>query len=123
MNSILYRSPERTQGVFDTLAQHDLFATAPMKAVTYHQENEEELHTSFENAISDRVLVMNRQRRLSESLAEMRCIEPHTDASIKQGGFSLLPTISLRAWRLAGLALMLVLTGFDMMGLLVLYMR
>lgn len=127
MNSTLYRPPERTQGVFDTaidmLTQHDLFATAPMRAVTYHQENEEELHTSFENAISDRVLAMNRQRRLSGSLAEVRCIEPHTDALIKQGGFAWRPALSLRMWRLAGLALMLVLVGFDLMGLLVLNMR
>jgi len=130
MNALLYRPPERTQDVFDTatpvgvLTQHDVFATAPMKAVIYHQENEEELHTSFEDAISDRVLAMNRQlQRLSGSLAEVRCIEPHTDVLVKQGGFTWRAALSLRAWRLAGLALMLVLIGFDLMGLLVLHMR
>ena len=130
MNALLYRPPERTQDVFDTatpvgvLTQHDVFATAPMKAVIYHQENEEELHTSFEDAISDRVLAMNRQlQRLSGSLAEVRRIEPHTDVLVKQGGFTWRSALSLRAWRLAGLALMLVLVGFDLMGLLVLHMH
>ena len=132
MNATLYRSPERTQDVFATavetpvgaLTLQDVFATAPMKAVTYHQENEEELHTSFEDAISDRVLAMNRQlQRLSGSLAEVRCIEPHTDVLVKQGGFAWRPALSMRTARLVGLALMLVLIGFDLMGLLVLHMR
>ena len=130
MNATLYRPSERTQNVFDTatpfgtLTQHDVFATAPMKAVIYHQENEEELHTSFEGAISDRVLAMNRQlQRLSGSLVEVRCTEPHIDVLVKQGGFTWRPALSLRVWRLAGLALMLVLIGFDLMGLLVLHMR
>jgi len=130
MNATLYRPSERTQNVFDTatpfgtLTQHDVFATAPMKAVTYHQENEEELHTSFEDAISDRVLAMNRQlQRLSGSLVEVRCTEPHIDVLVKQGGFTWRPALPLRVWRLAGLALMLVLIGFDLMGLLVLHMR
>lgn len=130
MNATLYRPEplEKTHEVFDTpigmTTGHDLFATTPIKTVTYHQENEEELHTSFEAAISDRVLVIHRQlQRLSGSLAQTRRLEPHADALIKQVGFTWRPALSLRAWRLAGLTLMLVLLGFDLMGFLVLHMR
>src|SRR5205085_5909197 len=94
MNSTLYRSPENTRDMFGatvsmstgTSTLFDLFATTPVRAVTYHQENEEELHTSFENAISDRVLAMNRQRHLSGSLANMRCVELNTDMLVTHSG-------------------------------------
>src|SRR5437763_2521500 len=55
----------------DAARMEDMHATTPMVVVprTYLRLNEEELHTSFEEAISDRVLAVNKQlRRLSGTM-------------------------------------------------------
>src|SRR5271157_2828295 len=72
MNSILYNPAETELDILcnttETATPEDMYATTPLAVVcpTYAQPNEEELHTSFEEAISDRVLAVNRQlRRLS----------------------------------------------------------
>src|SRR5438045_9246318 len=50
----------------DTPTVQDQFATMPVltAAPAYQPPNEEELHTSFEQAISDRLLVVNKQLSL-----------------------------------------------------------
>ena len=121
----------------------DQFATAPMlmAAPAYQPPNEEELHTSFEQAISERLLVINKQLSLrSSSLSHMQGLEPRGESFGQPGSVSgasptteplqedsakLLPGPARRLHGLifGGLAVMMLLIGFDLMGLLVLFMR
>jgi len=108
----------------------DMYATTPMKVVqlTYHQSDEEELHTSFEEAISDRVLAVNRQlSRLSGAYTSNLYVRPQTSAPVQRDGLAVRPMLPERAWQrgmlFVALAFMFVLAGFDLMGLLVLHMR
>lgn len=116
----------------DEAVLEDRYATVPIAAArpVFCQQNEEELHTSFEEAISDRVLAMNRQlQRLSGSLNEARLVQPQTDGlqpdaliDYSQGTYY---ALTFRAWQWAVLAaaltLMLIMLGFDLMGLLILH--
>jgi hypothetical protein len=114
----------------DTPAPQDLFATAPMKAMwsEFDWQREEETYTSFEAAISNRVLALKeRHRNIYMGTGASESITPslHTLAS---AATTIWYTVcSRRVWRrgpfLAVLALMLMLVGFDLMGLLVLYAR
>src|SRR5579859_3697944 len=69
MNSIAFNPAETNLDIFRNTTEaatlEDMYATTPLVVVrpTYAQPNEEELHTSFEEAISDRVLAVNRQLR------------------------------------------------------------
>jgi hypothetical protein len=125
----------------------DRFATAPIltAAPTYQPLNEEELHTSFERAISDRLLVINKRLSLRSSSLSMQGLEPQreslgqlsapgsmldalpTTAPLQEESAKLLPGLARHSWLrgiiFGGLALMMMLIGFDLMGLLVLYMR
>jgi len=92
------------------------------------QPNEEELHTSFEEAISDRVLAVNRQlRHLSNPLTDCLVVQSSTNtpvkvqnllARLKRPGYA-----SRQALLYVAISLMLVMVGFDLMGLLVLQTR
>ncbi len=107
-----------------------LYVTTPMLAFrpVFQQPDEEELYTSFEEAISDRVLAVNRQlshlsrvhRSVRQSVSHVECGR----SSRKSGGA--LARVG-KAWqsgvRLISIALMLVLLGFDLMGLLVLHVH
>jgi hypothetical protein len=125
----------------------DRFATAPMltAAPAYQPLNEEELHTSFEQAISDRLLVINKQLSLRSSSLSLQGLEPHreslgrlnapasmldalpTTAPLQEESATLLPGLAKHTWLhgiiFGGLASMMMLIGFDLMGLLVLYIR
>jgi hypothetical protein len=103
----------------------DQFATTTMIAVhpvlADKQADEEELYTSFEQAISDRVMVMNKQlSRISGLLVNSQSVR-----SVKQQKDILSPTFLSHTWHQAilyvSLALMFLLSGFDLMGLLMLY--
>src|SRR5437660_27413 len=64
----------------------DQFATTPIRTVgpAYQQPNEEELHTLFEQAISERVLLIHGQ--LSSQLAQnrgVRFVGPSTDPLVQ----------------------------------------
>nr|HET6901611.1 hypothetical protein [Ktedonobacteraceae bacterium] len=127
----------------------DRFATMPaLKAVsapitaTYRPFDEEELHTSFEQAISERVLAVKRMLNLqgNRSVPSMP-MPPHTapfgSAPMKQDVQvaakrvqphrrtpALLHTNAwLRGFTYASFVLMLMLIGFDLMGVLVLFAR
>ena len=140
---------------FDTLTfrtdawqTQDRFATMPVLAVipAYQPPSEEELHTSFEQAISDRLLVVNKQLSLkSGPLAHTERLELNTEPlsqhrhhssitnvapatePLQQRSGKLLPELLGNVWQrsiiFASLTLMLMLLGFDLMGLLVLHMR
>lgn len=134
MNSIVCNPAEMELDIFcntnETVIPEDLYATTPLVVVrpTYTQPNEEELHTSFEEAISDRVLAVNRQlRHLSNPLTDCMVVQSPTYsplkvqsllARLKRPGYT-----SRKALYYMAIALMLVMVGFDLMGLLVLQTR
>ncbi len=131
MKSILYNSSETELSVhcntIERTTSEDIYATSPLVAVRsiYRQSNEEELHSSFEEAISDRVLAVNRQlRRLSVPLTENLSIQSPSSSVVKMQCLSAYLTSLGQASRLAmlriAIAFMLVMVGFDLMGLLVL---
>ena len=102
------------------------FATVPMLVVkpasTRKYEDEEELYTSFEEAISERVARVSRQlERLSTSgslpaLASAPSVKTVSPKMLRCPRF----WRARRAITLACLGLSLLLAGFDLMGLLVL---
>jgi hypothetical protein len=94
----------------------------------FQQPNEEELYTSFEEAISDRALAVNRRlSHLSKAHRSVRQSVSHVESgrSSRESGGALVRVGN--AWQsgvlLMSIALMLVLLGFDLMGLLVLHMH
>ena len=107
-----------------------LYATTPMPAFrpVFQQPNEEESYTSFEEAISDRVLAANsRLSHLSRAHSSVRQSVSHVECgrSSRESGGALARVGN--AWQsgvlLISIPLMLVLLGFDLMGLLVLYVH
>jgi hypothetical protein len=134
MNGILIKPAgielDSSYATADTGTLEDTYATTPMRVVQsiYQQPDEEELHTSFEEAISDRVLAVNRQlSRLSGTHAGNLYVQSQTSAPVKRDGLAVGTTLLARAWQrgmlFAALAFMFVLVGFDLMGLLVLHLR
>jgi hypothetical protein len=117
-------------GSHHTLLLDNMYATMPMSAVqpayAYAQPDEEELHTSFEQAISDRVTAINgKLRRMASNPSTPACAaQAHIQARVGLMKRHL-HSASRRQRRLlfGCLALMLLLTGFDLMGLLVLAMH
>ena len=122
----------------------DHFATSPeIPAVSMNQApGEEELHTSFEHAISGRLIAVNRRLRLisgpltTSEQARLQTSgppQPTHDVSIKAIHQPMSPTTTTVAntkwlettWQriilLVGLAFIFLLAGFDIMGLLVLH--
>ena len=134
MNSIVYNPAETELDIrcitTDTGATEDIYSTTPLTITRslYRQSNEEELHSSFEEAISDRVLVLNRQlRRLSIPLTDNLSVQSPLSSVVKMPNLTARLTSLGRASRQAMLSLaiafMLVMVGFDLMGLLVLHMQ
>lgn len=134
MNSIAFHPAETDLDIFrnttDSATPEDMYATTPMLVVrpTYSQPNEEELHTSFEEAISDRVLAVNRQlRHLLIPLTDCLPVQSPTYTPVRRQ--SLLARIvrpgymSRQTMLCVAIAFMLVMVGFDLMGLLVLHSR
>ena len=128
----------------DMPAVEDRFVTEPIIAVepAYQQLNEEELHTLFEQAISDRVVAVSaRLKRISGSLNDCQPVSPGTTKQrMRQVPVEIVSSNRLpdsqkktrsiapndpwqRFFIAACLAVMLLLTGFDLMGVLVLHMR
>ena len=103
----------------------DQFATTPIIAVhpalAFERPDEEELYTSFELAISDRVIAMSKQlSRISGPLVNSQAVR-----SVRQQNDRINPTFLSQAWKQCSLymslAMMFLLVGFDLMGLLMLY--
>jgi hypothetical protein len=134
MNSIVYNPAETELDIrcitTDTGATEDIYSTTPLTITRslYRQSNEEELHSSFEEAISDRVLVINRQlRRLSIPLTDNLSVQSPMSSVVKMPSLTARLTSLGQASRQAmlriAIAFMLVMVGFDLMGLLVLHMQ
>jgi hypothetical protein len=122
----------------DTSQLEDGFATMP-EMPAYQQPNEEELHTSFEAAISNRACLLNRQLSLKSGPLTYTNVQPTTEPlhpsnalakSIDIPGqpqpeITFSSSHSGNVWQrtiiFACSALMFMLIGFDMMGLLVLH--
>src|SRR5260370_17637034 len=88
MNSTLYNPTDTALDIHclfaDTAMPEDMYTTTPIAVVrsTCWQPSEEELHTSFEQAISDRVLAVNRQlKRLSCPLTGNLPVQSQTDTT------------------------------------------
>jgi hypothetical protein len=148
MNCTLSPSTVATLDRYDTYpvmsAVEDRYATAPMIALkpAYELFNEEELHTSFEEAISDRLLAMHgKLSRLSNPTLATQQPGPQIDpmhstgsptsrsdeAAMKRKKDFSLPSQAGRGWQryltLGSLVIMFTLLGFDIMGLLVLHLH
>lgn len=124
-----------------TLLMDNMYATIPMIAIEAQSAcsyalfrpvrpdtTEEELHTSFEQAISDRVTALNsRLQRITRSTGPAPALAPFSSCSLRAQGHTKTashPRSRLLDWQrpllLGSLALMFLLLGFDLMGLLVL---
>lgn len=115
----------------DISSAHNAYATAPMAAVLppYQPPSEEELHTSFEQAIS------HRTSELHERLSRYSYPALSAQYTQQRGHSSEMDTTAIHAqnhsaqagWQrfviLSGLALIFMLIGFDLMGLFVLHMH
>jgi hypothetical protein len=131
-------------------ATENIYATTPLPAIrkpAYERPDEEALHTSFEEAISDRLLaVHSRLSHLSNPTLDIQYAERDTDATFatdilarnttmpKTPLKSMPNTAALKyvsrpriAWRrptiLACSAITFTLLGFDLMGLLMLHLH
>jgi hypothetical protein len=122
----------RTNQVSETPAPEDFFATAPMRALRleFDWQREEEVYTSFEVAISDRVLALQERHISMSERAGARArgnVTPAMDMLVGMAVAGWHKVSSARVWQrgllLAGTALMLMLAGFDLMGWLVLHAR
>src|SRR5215469_14109845 len=105
MNSILCSSAGTELDIrgitVDMPASEDMYATAPIVLLqpAYRQPDEEELHTSFEEAISDRVLAVNRQlQRLSATLSNTRQVQPKTTSWLKKQVLALRSSSFEKVW-------------------------
>ena len=134
MNSTLYNSTDTALDIHclfaDTAMPEDMHATTPMAVVrsTCWQPSEEELHTSFEQAISDRVLAVNRQlKRLSCPLTGNLPVQSQTGTTVTQRSLVTHLMFLDRAWqrriRYIAIAFLPFMVGFDLMGLLVLHLH
>src|SRR5450432_3845805 len=152
MNSTIYVSADATldEELFGQInvETRNVYATEPMPAIKklpYQQPDEEELHTSFEEAISDRLLALHcRLSRLSNPTLAVQNAERNTDAVLSTtastrnttaarelaqitGASDRLENITRHAWKRATIfacsATMFLLLGFDLMGFLVLHMH
>jgi hypothetical protein len=154
MNNTIYASEDTTfdVGLFNQVnaETRNVYATEPIPAIKklpYQQSDEEELHTSFEEAISDRLLALHsRLSRLSNPTLTVQNAERNTDAVLSTTT-SIRNTTSAKkfaqiiaapdrlenvsyptlAWKrttiFACSATMFLLLGFDLMGFLVLHMH
>ena len=134
MNATLFKTESLVDDLFystsETPAPQDLFATAPMQAMwrEFDRQREEEAYTSFEAAISERVLALKeRNRSVGLGTHSRRCITPAMDRFVSSTTALWYRAFVRRLWQrgllFLGAALMLMLAGFDLMGLLVLYAR
>ena len=131
MNSIVYNPAETEPDIrcmtTETTGSEDIYSTTPLIAIRsiYRQSNEDELHSSFEEAISDRVYALNKQLRclnvpLIDNLPVQSSMYPHVELLAKPTKFTLLSPGIRQVMLLISMAFMLIMVGFDVMGLLIL---
>ena len=106
----------------------DEYATVPMMAIhpSFVRDNEEELHTSFEAAISERLEDLSeRLSRLSNaSMSSINVSARSTEPlAPKHAARTVLSPQMRQRILLGGFGLMCMVGGFDLMGLLMLHMH
>src|ERR1051326_1632673 len=132
MNGTLCKTESPVDDLFPCTAATstplDFFATAPMQAVWREPDwqHEEEAFTSFEAAISNRVLALKELRISTYLETAPRCGISPALARLSNRACTLWHSIrASRNWKrgvlLLGTALMFTLIGFDLMGLPVLH--
>ncbi len=138
----LYQAEGSTEPTSGIRVDDDQFATQPVPTVETadKQLSEEELHTLFEQAMSDRMEANSVcLRPTSEQLTHRPKathhrwdvssveVEPSTEQSRQCSAAGTWSSLLNMTWQrgitLTCLASMLVMTGFDLMGLLILHMR
>ena len=131
MNNVMYEPAESEPDIrymtIATTALEDLYSTTPLNIMgsLYRQPNEDELHSAFEEAISERVLAFQKQR-ISMSLPGIGCLTslPSTQTEVPLPVRTTDPLVLERGTQkivvLMAVAFMLILLGFDLMGLLIL---
>ena len=131
MNSIAYNPAETEPDIrcmtTETDASEDIYSTTPLIVMRsmYRQSNEDELHSSFEQAISDRVYALNKQlKRLSvpliENVPSQTAMQLQVEPPAKPTHVPLLRPCTRQVMLLLTIAFMLIMVGFDLMGLLIL---
>jgi hypothetical protein len=131
MNGIVYNPAETEPEIrclnTETAASDDLYSTTPLIVMRtlYRQPNEDELHSSFEEAISDRVIALNMQLRhlsipLIDDVSMRSSMRPLVKLQSKPTHFTLLTPAVWKVILLITIAFMLIMIGFDLMGLLIL---
>jgi hypothetical protein len=111
----------------ETTALEDLYSTTPLKIIgsLYRQPDEDELHSAFEEAISERVVAFQKQR-LSisnpsiDSISLLPSIQTEASLPVRAKKHSVLRHGTQAIILLMAIAFMLLLIGFDLMGLLIL---
>ena len=158
MNSLLLQPAEfmqdriaYTDDILVMPAMDDAFATTPMPSIppAFLVNSEEDVYTSFEEAISDRVLALQRQLQHAQSgigqfypgrrqsgigqfypgrrqTSPLPSTDPHSGTMSEGRGDAclrpdILSPVTFNPVILAALGLALLLLGFDLMGLLVLF--
>jgi hypothetical protein len=132
MNTMVYNpaatEPDNHCMTAERMALEDLYSTTPLMIMRsiYQQPDEEELHSSFEAAISDRVLALNNQHRYTsvpiiDSVSSLASKQAEVTLQSKPTHYTLQRLGTREIIILIAIALMLVLIGFDLMGLLVLF--
>lgn len=111
----------------------DSYMTQPMPVMTLPCElvDEEEVYSAFEEALSERQRALQWKSRLlsNASLHAVRNTDPLAQQSVTfaRTNVSTDTSASNRGWQrgliFASLALIFILAGFDLMGLLVLHMH
>lgn len=125
------------QSIADLIPRwEDRYATVPVAVIQpdFQRYDEEELHTSFEQAISDRLMSVNRRfSRPSGPITENGYGQPHTDELVEQDAPALAVSFPadrtssshMSTWRRAVLmvclCLILFMLGFDLMGVLLVF--
>jgi hypothetical protein len=115
----------------DALLGEDMNATAVQPA--YQPLDEEELHMSFEEAISDRLVALHGRLKQLSTSSHSSTHDPMLPSTRPSVTTPVTQTATCPSSRLGkrwqrgitfiGLALMFMLLGIDLMGLLVLHMR
>jgi len=128
MNGIVYNPAETEPDIrcmtTETTASEDIYSTTPLIVMRsiYRQSNEDELHSAFEEAISDRVFALNKRLRVSliDNVPVQSSMYPHVKLPGNPIHFTLLRSGALQVMLLITIAFMLIMVGFDVMGLLIL---
>jgi hypothetical protein len=119
----------------DAFSAQNEYATAPMAAVLppYQLPSEEELHTSFEQAISRRTNELHERLSryshpaLSAQYAQQSGYNTEMHTTANEPAIRTESRVAQTGWQrfviFASLALIFMLIGFDLMGLLVLHMH